>query len=200
MPCPPYETNLTKGLIPVLWRDPAGRGARVSKGRENGVVYCAPLPLLSNRYHESGSSSARECFEPRLKYFQRKGKKTQTNLSWRLFQSLLTSAYIAQNATNYRPFYYQPWVYDACWCCTFTALAAGIRLAFPCSWCLREDPLGSGWSLQPSLNWVNKNGFCFALPMKGCHASRLEVHRSFGQTRLIQEPRLVGWLFWSQSV
>lgn len=127
-------------------------------------------------------------------------EKTQTNLSWRLFQSLLASAYIAQNATNYRPFYCQPWVYDACWCCTFTVLAAGIRLAFPCSWCLREDSLSSGWSLQPSLNRVNKNGFCFALPMKGCHASRLEVHRPFGQTRLIQEPFLVGLLFWSQSV
>lgn len=30
--------------------------------------------------------------------------------------------------------------------------------------------------------------------------SRLEVHRSFRQTRLTQEPRLVRLLFWSQSV
>lgn len=82
----------------------------------------------------------------------------------------------------------------------FTALAAGVRLAFPCGWCLREEPLSSGCSLQPSLNQVNKNGFCFSLPVKGCRMSRLEVHRSFGQARLTQETHLVRSPFWSRSL
>lgn len=86
MPCLLYEPNLTRGLIPALWRDPAGRGDRVSSGKENGVVCFASqlLPFLSSltdtvsqdllqhkvNVPNVGSTMSKKC-----------KKKPQTNLS-----------------------------------------------------------------------------------------------------------------------